>query len=46
MYIYCFGLCATMIRPNSLKTVFQMLNKEHEKAEDAKPATVSPVAGS
>lgn len=28
--------------------VFQMLNKEHEKAEDVKPApvAVAPVAGS
>lgn len=29
-----------------LVVYFQMLNKEHEKAEDAKPATVPPVAGS
>jgi hypothetical protein len=25
--------------------VLQMLNKEHEKAEDAKPATVPPATG-
>lgn len=32
---------------NGFDDVFeQMLNKEHEKAEDAKPTAVPPVAGS
>ncbi|KAL8201121.1 hypothetical protein R6Q57_012460 [Mikania cordata] len=45
LVIYLSSLIRSVIALHNLINK-KMLNKEHEKAEDAKPSTVPPVAGS